>query len=304
MANGPDGGEACETLDSHPSPFTPLDANYITETAQIGEGSSIIAPRERSTVSKRPAKERHDRASLAEWHSARHELLSARLACGTEEDSDSERTPTKKANRGKAKITPNRGGIQEEDLEREKSLKALLKGRPAKITSDFEAEKVAHEHSLEEDADSDVQSSDQNISPDRRHPSSTHDHSPYPRQWPDVQEYRQNIIDHGLLSVLRPRPSPQPRSPHPTEADSSSSEPSDGELIGHWDGSEQMIELGSLIRWHPSRGNRPLGLDPEEDIWDTWWDDDVGEASDSEAGEATEDEDEETEFGWKLPLFK
>lgn len=142
MANGPDGGEACETLDSHPSPFTPLDANYITETAQIGEGSSIIAPRERSTVSKRPAKERHDRASLAEWHSARHELLSARLACETEEDSDSERTPTKKANRGKAKITPNRGGIQEEDLEREKSLKALLKGRPAKITSDFEAEKV------------------------------------------------------------------------------------------------------------------------------------------------------------------
>lgn len=147
-------------------------------------------------------------------------------------------------------------------------------------TSEIEAENVTRKHSLEEDADSEIPSSDQNISPDHRHLSSTQNHSPHAREWPDVHEYRQNIVDHGLLSVLRPYPNRQPHSPRPKEADSSSSEPSNGELIGQWDGSEQITELESLLRWRPSRGNRPLGLDAEEDIWDTWWDDD-GEESDN-----------------------
>ena len=156
-------------------------------------------------------------------------------------------------------------------------------------TSDIEADNETREHSLEEDADSEIPSSDQNVSPDHRDLSSTQNHSPHAREWPDVHECRQNIVDHGLLSVPRPYPNPQPRNPRPREADSSSSEPSNRELIGHWDESEQITELESLLRWRPSRGNRPLGLDPEEDIWDAWWDDD-GEESDSEAGEATDDE--------------
>lgn len=80
----------------------------------------------------------------------------------------------------------------------------------------------------------------------------------------NVHEYRQNIVDHGLLSVLRPYPNRQPHSPRPKEADSSSSEPSNGEPIGQWDGSEQITELESLLRWRPSRGNRLLGLDAED----------------------------------------
>lgn len=108
MANSPDSGEAYETLESHPGPIPPFNTKYITETAQISEGSSIsdsdedqYASREHSTVSGGPEKQRHYRASLGEWHTAQHELLSTRLSCETGEDSDPEKTPTKKTDRGK-----------------------------------------------------------------------------------------------------------------------------------------------------------------------------------------------------------
>lgn len=214
-------GNPYESLEPPPGQIPPFDTKHITETAQIGEGSSILGLRD----DQNPSRE--------------HSTLKSR-----------------------------------------------------QTTSDIEAENETREHSLEEDADSEIPSSDQNVSSDHRHLSSTQNHSPHAREWPDIHECRQNIVDHGLLSVLRPYPNAQPRNPRPREADSSSSEPSNRELIGHWDESEQITELESLLRWRPSRGNRPLGLDPEEDIWDTWWDDD-GEESDSEAGEATEDEDKD-----------